>query len=77
LPLHQGAEVLRAVDPKIASGALGAAHPELRSRLIGELDADDAQVVSTDARQAHPETRASPIRRLFGRVLAVRRRAPS
>jgi hypothetical protein len=76
LPLHHGADVLRAVDPKTAAGALGATHPDLRNRLIRELGPEEAPVTAHDA-QAPSGAKASPIRRRFGKVLSVRRRAPS
>jgi hypothetical protein len=76
LPLSHAADVLRAVEPETAAGALGAMHPEFRSRLIGELDSKEAVVIQAGTREA-PTTAASPIRRWFGKVLSVRRRAPS
>jgi sporulation protein YlmC with PRC-barrel domain len=77
LPVGHAAEVLRTIDPETAAGALGAVHPDLRSRLIGELDPEEPVVIEADTREAPPATMASPIRRWFGKVLSVRRRAPS
>jgi sporulation protein YlmC with PRC-barrel domain len=77
LPVGHAADVLRTVDPETAAGALGAVHPDLRSRLIGELDPKEPVVIEADMREAAPATTASPVRRWFGKVLSVRRRAPS
>jgi hypothetical protein len=77
LPLGHAADVLRTVDPETAAGALGAVHPDLRSRLIGELDPKEPVVAQAGTRQARPATTPSPVKRWFGKVLSVRRRAPS
>jgi sporulation protein YlmC with PRC-barrel domain len=77
MPLSHAADVLRTVDPETAAGALGAVHPDLRSRLIGELDPKEPAVIQADMGEARPATTASPVRRWFGKVLSVRRRAPS